>query len=73
MKPDLQVLAFPEKARRNPDKVLENCKGVFPKIALVLGVGEDGDIAAHGTIDNKHELVYLLEQFKHDLLSGRYG
>ena len=40
---------------------------------LVLGREEDGTLYAAATIGTTADLLHLLEEFKHKLLSGAYG
>lgn len=56
----------------NPDRVLDKCKGVFQDV-LVLGWDKDGEMIATATTPlSEQSIVYLIDVFKHNLLSGAY-
>ena len=70
--PDNVTKVFPVNARTNPDVVLEMAKGVCKKV-LVLGITADNEIEGFSTTTlTCAEMIYLIEQFKHNLLSERY-
>lgn len=60
---------YPRNAAENPDVVLEKAIGQFSQV-VVIGIdpyGVIGVCASLGLSDEK--VIYLMERFKHDLLS----
>jgi hypothetical protein len=56
----------------SPDVVLEKAKGVYESV-FVIGYTEDGYIDARGSLNlGPKETLYLLEQFKMNLLLGDF-
>jgi hypothetical protein len=68
-----EIVQFPGYTRNDidPDSVLEGAKGEL-NCVLVLGSCPDGDDWVASSTSNKAELLLMVEQFKHDLLSGRF-
>lgn len=54
------------------DSVLKNFLGTHPKIILVLSMNKTGEINVGTNTDEKGELLFLLEQFRHCLMSGEF-
>lgn len=56
---------------KDPNNILA---GAIDKLdsALVLGVDKEGAIFFSSTIEEKSELIYLMEQIKFDLLAGYF-
>lgn len=64
---------YPANAAENPDNVLEQACGQFDSV-LVIGWDKDGNLDARASLDLKDggEVLWLLEAFKHNLMSGAY-
>ena len=63
---------FPNNAAENPDNVLEQAKGQYQDV-FILGYDADGDIDARSSLGfSKAEILFLIESFKHRLMSGEY-
>jgi hypothetical protein len=60
-------------AAQDPDHVLEESKGEFGSV-LVIGWDHEGqlDVRASLNLDAK-DCLWLVEQFKHGLISGDYS
>lgn len=68
------VVKFPvPDAAKDPDVVLEQAAGVYEEV-LVLGYDKEGvlDVRASLNFDMK-SILFALEAFKHQVLSGEYG
>ncbi len=66
------VRFYPKDAAKSADAVLEQSVGVFDDV-LVLGVDKDGDLDVRATLGlDLKEIIWLVESFKHNLLSGVY-
>lgn len=62
---------YPVHALRNPDKLLELCKGDFESLC-VIGVNKSGALTARATDTmTVAELIFYMEQVKAILLDGR--
>jgi hypothetical protein len=55
----------------DPDKVLRGAEGQVG-LVLVLGWDLEGELYAAASEGNEESLVYLIERFKHDLLSDKF-
>lgn len=57
----------------DPDIVFEKAKGAFKEV-LILGYNHDGymEVRATAGMSPKAELLMLVENFKHALMSGAY-
>lgn len=68
------ILKFPKSSRLDvdPDVVLDMAKGELQQV-LVIGTCHNGDdwIASH--TGNPKDILFMLERFKFNLLSGAYG
>jgi hypothetical protein len=64
---------YPAGAAKDPDVILERSIGAFQDI-LILGWNKEGflEIRSNTTVDSR-EALYLIELFKHNLLSGSYS
>lgn len=54
------------------DSVLKNFMGTHPKIMLVLAMDKEGEIHVGTNTSDKGDLLFLLEQFRHCLMSGDF-
>ena len=62
----------PEDDANNPDIVLKNSISEYDSV-LVLGYNHDGSFDARASLNLNHEkILFLIEYFKHKLLSGDY-
>jgi hypothetical protein len=68
-----EIVKFPGHTRNDidPDNVLEGAKGQL-NCVLVLGSGTDGNDWFAASTGDKAVLLLLCEQFRHDLLDGRF-
>lgn len=55
----------------DPDKVLQGAEGLLHTV-LVLGWADDGKLYAASSDGNEEAIIYLIERFKHDLLSNEF-
>jgi hypothetical protein len=57
----------------NPDTVLKEASKAFKEV-LILGYNHEGymEVRASTGLGDKAELLMLVEQFKHSLMSGDY-
>ena len=63
---------YPKDAAKNPDMVLEQAIGEF-KHVIILGVRHDDAIEARLDLGFEDaDMLYVMEQFKHDFLSGQF-
>lgn len=70
---DNVVKFYPMNAAKNPDNVLEQAIGKY-KSVLIIGVDKEGLMDARASIGQRiADILFLMEQFKHNLLSGTYG
>lgn len=66
------VKFYPATAAENPDNVLEQAIGQYES-AVIIGYDGEGDIEARASLNLDHkEILWILEMFKADLLSGVY-
>ena len=69
-----KIVDFPGKRRINePDDLLESVKGELDAV-LVIGWDKDGELfaASSKNLEDGGEMLWLIEQFKNNLLSGVY-
>lgn len=68
------VKFYPSDAAKNPDAVLEQAVGFYSDV-LVIGWGKSGVLDVRGSLGLKDgaDVLWLLEVFKHKLLSGDYS
>jgi len=57
--------------KTSPNILLEAAKDQLSKV-LLLGIGLDGSLYVSSSMDDKPDMLYLIEQFKFDLLSGDF-
>ncbi|MCA2013513.1 hypothetical protein LCM17_18630 [Cereibacter sphaeroides] len=64
---------YPANAAMNPDAVLEQAAGQYSEV-LVIGWDKDGNLDARATLGLKDggDVLWLIEAFKHNLMSGAY-
>jgi hypothetical protein len=64
---------YPKDAAKSADNVLEQALGVFDDV-LLIGWNKDGNMEARATLGLKvgGDCLWLIEKFKHNLLSGQY-
>lgn len=63
---------YPRDAAKNPDMVLEQAIGEYEHV-LILGIRHDGAVEARLDLGfEDQDMMYVMEQFKHDFLSGRF-
>jgi len=55
----------------DPDTVLENTKGQLSNF-VILGFDKDNELFFSSTIADGGDVLWLLEHFKHKLISGNY-
>jgi hypothetical protein len=67
------VKFYPKDAAKNADNVLEQAMGQYDKV-LVIGWDTDGNFDARATLGFKDgaECLWLVEVFKHKLMSGEF-
>jgi len=65
------VKFYPKDAAKSADNVLEQAMGQYDQV-LVIGWNRDGDFDARATLGLKDgaECLWLIEVFKHKLMSG---
>ena len=65
------VKFYPKDAAKSADNVLEQAMGQYDQV-LVIGWNKDGDFDARATLGLKDgaECLWLIEVFKHKLMSG---
>lgn len=68
------VKFYPKDAALDPDNVLEQAMGDFSEV-LILGWDKDGNLDARATLGLKDggDVLWLMEAFKHKLMSGDYS
>jgi hypothetical protein len=67
------VKFFPNNAADIPDNVLELAKGVYNSV-FMIGYDKNGELDIRASTNvTKEQIVWMLEQFKHNLFTGRYG
>lgn len=54
------------------DSVLKNFMGTHPKIMVVLAMDKAGEIHVGTNTSEKGDLLFLIEQFRHCLMSGDF-
>jgi hypothetical protein len=63
---------YAKDAAKDPDAVLEQCMGEYENV-LILGWTPDGVFDPRADLNLKpNEMLWLIEQFKYNLLSGVY-
>jgi hypothetical protein len=64
---------YPKDAAKSADNVLEQALEVFDEV-LLIGWNKDGNMEARATLGLKDggNVLWLIEKFKHNLLSGQY-
>lgn len=69
-----KIIKFYQKdAAKNPDVVLEQAIGKYNSV-FIIGWDKEDILDVRATLDlNAKELMWLIELFKHKLLSGDYG
>ena len=67
------VKFYPQNAAENPDNVLEQAIGDYSEV-LILGWDKDGNLDARATLGLKDggDVLWLIEAFKHKLMSGDF-
>lgn len=67
------VKFYPKDAAKNADNVLEQAVGRYDQV-LVIGWDTDGNFDARATLGLKDgaECLWLVEVFKHKLMSGEF-
>ncbi len=67
------VKFYPANAAEDPDNVLEQAIGLFNSV-LIIGWDKDGnlDASASANLTDGGEMLWLIETFKRNLLSGDY-
>lgn len=67
------VKFYPADAAKDPDNVLEQAVGEFSEV-LIIGWDKDGDFDARATLglSDGGDVLWLIEAFKHKLLSGEF-
>jgi len=70
---DNVIKLYTKDAADNPDNVLERAIGEYDKV-FVLGYNKDDYLDARASTNMKQsDLLWLIEQFKHSMISGEYG
>lgn len=54
------------------DSVLKNFMGTHPKIMIVLAMDKVGEVHVGTNTSEKGDLLFLIEQFRHCLMSGDF-
>lgn len=68
----MKVVELNNEPARNPDVVLDKGKGVYESV-LILGYDKDGLLDARAsTNQDAKSILFMLEQFKSNLLNGDY-
>lgn len=63
---------YPKDATDNPDNVLEQAIGEYDSV-LIIGYDKDEYLDARASTNLDHsQILWLIEKFKHNMLSGRY-
>lgn len=63
---------YPKDAAKDPDMVLEQAIGEYQHV-MILGIRKDGAIEARLDLGFEDaDMLYVMEQFRHDFLSGRF-
>lgn len=67
------VKFYPANAAESADNVLEQAMGQFGQV-LIIGWDKDGNLDARATLGLKDggDVLWLIEAFKHRLMSGAY-
>lgn len=67
------VKFYPADAAKDPDNVLEQAIGQFSSV-IIIGWDKDGRLDARATLDMNDggDVLWLIEAFKHKLMSGDY-
>ncbi|SEU03169.1 hypothetical protein [Paracoccus homiensis] len=67
------VKFYPKDAATDPDNVLEQAIGGFSEV-LIIGWDKDGNLDARATLGLKDggDVLWLMEAFKHNLMTGAY-
>jgi hypothetical protein len=70
---DLYLLPQPPQPARTADDVLDRAREHGMTDAIVIGWGADGEAAYFSTTADGAVLLWLIEKFKHRLLSGDFA
>ena len=63
---------YSKDAAKNPDYVLKQAIGQYQDV-LILGWTKEGELDARASLELKHsDILWLIELFKHNLVSGEY-
>lgn len=67
------VKFYPAGAAKSADNVLEQAMGCYDEV-LIIGWDKDGGLDARATLGLKDggDVLWLIEAFKHRLMSGAY-
>lgn len=67
------VKFYPADAAKDPDNILEQSIGEYDQV-LIIGWNKDGSLDARATLGlvDGGDFLWLIEKFKHNLLSGVY-
>lgn len=70
-----EVIAFSGHTKLDiePARVLEAAVAHNLETVLVLGLDSEGGLYAAGSTSDVAAVLYMIETFKHKLLSGNYG
>ena len=65
---------YPKDAAQDPDNVLEQAVGDFSDV-LIIGWDKDGNLDARATLGltDGGDVLWLVEAFKHRLMSGHFS
>jgi hypothetical protein len=72
----MKIVDFTQKlddktGKTSPNTLLEAAKDQLSKV-LVLGIALDGSLYVSSSMEDKPDILYLIEQFKFDLLIGDF-
>ena len=64
---------YSKDAAKDPDNVIEQALGEYESVFMV-GYDKDGRLAARASTNiSQSDILWLIESFKHDMLSGEYS
>ena len=68
------VKFYPQNAAEKADNVIEQAMGLYDQV-LIIGYDHDGKFDARATLGLKGggDVLWLIETFKHKLMSGDFG
>ena len=68
------VKFYPQNAAEKADNVIEQAMGRYDQV-LIIGYDHDGKFDARATLGLKDggDVLWLIETFKHKLMSGDFG